>query len=215
MNKSLLVSLFVLFTLNVFAQQPDTKTAQTILNGVSEKYKSYSSVKADFSLKVENSANQATDNQTGTLYVKGNKFKLELNNQQIVCDNVTIWTFLKDANELQINNYEPDENSISPSQIFTIYEKNFLYGFIEEKTVNGKVFQVIELTPKDKTKSYFKIRLMINKTDKMVSQAKVFDKNGNKYTYEIQKFTPNVQLADNFFTFDSKKYPGIEVVDLR
>src|ERR1700761_4387368 len=144
MKKTLLVTLLIFVFANVFAQQPDTKTAQPILNGVSEKYKSFTSVKAEFTIKTEDGTGKTTDNQAGTLYVKGNKFKLELNNQQIVCDNVTIWTYLKDANELQINTYEPDENTISPSQIFTIYEKNFIYGFIEEKTVNGKVFQVIE-----------------------------------------------------------------------
>lgn len=116
---------------------------------------------------------------------------------------------------MQVNSYEPDENSITPSQIFTIYEKNFIYAFMEEKTVNGKVLQYIELTPNDKSKPYFKIRLGIDKTAKTVQNAIVFDKNGNRYTYEIKAFTPNPAIADSFFTFDTKAHPGVEVVDLR
>ena len=60
-----------------------------------------------------------------------------------------------------------------------------------------------------------KVRLAIDKAAKTIQSATVFDKNGNRYTYEIKKFTPNVELNDAFFAFDTKKYPGIEVVDLR
>ncbi len=209
--------LFFVFiiTNELLAQQPDTKTAKTILSGVSDKYKSYSAIKATFIIKTENSAGQPTDQKSGTLYVKGNKYKLEMSNQEVICNNAIIWTYLKDANEVQVNNYEPDDNTINPSQIFTIYENNFLVGYIEEKNQNGKIYQVIDMTPNDKTKSYFKIRLMIDKTLKVVYSAKVFDKNGNKYTYEIQKFTPNFSVTDGFFTFDTKTHPSVEVVDLR
>jgi len=43
----------------------------------------------------------------------------------------------------------------------------------------------------------------------------MFDKAGNRYKYTITKFTANVKVDDSFFTFDPKKYPGIEVIDLR
>jgi len=45
--------------------------------------------------------------------------------------------------------------------------------------------------------------------------AKVFDKNGNIYTYSIVKFTPNAAVTDDLFSFNKSKYPGVEIVDLR
>jgi len=214
MKKATLLLGLILCVSFISRAQQDPKATQ-ILNGVSAKYKSFTSVKADFSIKIENGQNKTTDTQTGTLYVKGNKYKVNLKNQEVTSDNNTVWTYIKEANEVQVNTYEPDENSITPSQIFTIYEKNFIYAFIEEKTVNGKVLQFIELTPNDKSKPYFKIRLGIDKAAKTVQNAVVFDKNGNRYTYEIKTFTPNPALADSFFTFDTKAHPGVEVVDLR
>ncbi|GDX52554.1 hypothetical protein LBMAG27_16010 [Bacteroidota bacterium] len=211
----LLVATSLILSVKSFAQSPDTKTAATILNGVSAKYKAYNSVKATFNMKTEGSNNKVTDIQTGTVYVKGNKYKLELANQEIFCDNIKIWTFLKDVNEVQVNNYEPDPDAITPTQIFTIYEKNFLCGYIEEQTINGKIYQIIEMTPNDKAKPYFKVRLMIDKFEKTIFSAKVFDKNGSHYTYEIIKFTPNPALIDTYFTFNTKDHPGVEVVDLR
>jgi outer membrane lipoprotein-sorting protein len=205
---------FGLISTLLSAQQNDSKATQ-ILSGVSAKYKTYSAVKADFTIKVESGQNKTSDLQSGTLYVKGNKYKVALKNQEVTCDNKTVWTFIKDANEVQINDYEPDESSITPSQIFTIYEKNFLYAFMEEKVVAGKTLQYIELTPIDKSKPYFKIRLGVDKNAKAVQNAVVFDKNGNRYTYEIKSFTPNPALADTFFAFDPKAHAGVEVVDLR
>ncbi len=199
---------------DIKAEKSDGK-AQQILKGVSEKYRSYKSVQADFVLKVENGQNNSKDQQTGTLFMKGNKYKLQINNQEIISDNNTVWTYLKDANEVQINSYESDDNTISPSQIFTLYEKNFLYAFSEEKTIGGKVIQFIDLTPNDKSKPYFKVRLAVDKIAKAVQSAVVFDKNGNRYTYEIMKLIPDPRISDNFFSFDEKKYPGVEVVDLR
>ena len=43
----------------------------------------------------------------------------------------------------------------------------------------------------------------------------MFDKGGNRYKYTITKFVPNANVSENYFTFDTKKYPGVEVIDLR
>ena len=50
---------------------------------------------------------------------------------------------------------------------------------------------------------------------KQVANVLIFDKNGNKYTYDVKTFASNVKLPESTFAFDSKKYPGVEVVDLR
>ena len=53
------------------------------------------------------------------------------------------------------------------------------------------------------------------KKDKSIQSWTMFDKSGNRYKYAISKFVPNVKVDDSFFTFDPKKYPGVEVIDLR
>ena len=56
---------------------------------------------------------------------------------------------------------------------------------------------------------------MINKKDKSLSSFTLFDKSGNRYKYAITKFNPTVKVEDAYFAFDPKKYPGVEIVDLR
>lgn len=203
-------------TMALFAiAQTNDPVATKILNDISAKYKNYNSLKTTFVLKVENVSGKITEEHAGTLYTKNDMFKLELSNQEIFCDGKISWTYLKDANEVQINNYDESEQSLIPSKFYTLYEKDYFYAMIEEKKVNDKVFQVIDLTPHDKEKTFFKIRLTIDKTDKSITSMKIFEKSGNRYIYDIQKMTPNLPLPESFFVFDIKKYPGIEVVDLK
>ncbi len=197
------------------SKQADKK-ADDILHGVSTKYKSYKSVKATFVITVENPKDKTNDVQKGTIYLKGNKYKLEIAGQDIISDGKTRWTFVKDANEVQIDNIKTDENSITPSNIFTMYEKGWLFKFNGEKTEKGMNYQLVELVPVDpKKKNIFKVKLTINKNDKFISTAKVFNNNGSIQTIAVDKMTPDAINDDALFSFTPAKYPGAEVIDLR
>jgi len=75
--------------------------------------------------------------------------------------------------------------------------------------------QEVELTPVDKTKPFFKVVIIVDKATKLISSTQVFEKNGNRYTYSMNNIVTNSTLADDMFAFDTKKYPGVEVIDLR
>ena len=75
--------------------------------------------------------------------------------------------------------------------------------------------QEVELTPIDKSKTFFKVLVDVDKATQTIRQTKVFEKNGNRYTYSVSSMTTNVPLPDNLFVFDQKKYPKVEVIDLR
>lgn len=191
------------------------KQSKALLEKVSKKYKGYKTLRANFVLKIETADNKIQDEQKGTIQLQGDKYRLDLNGQQVICDHATIWTYLKESKEVQINKYSPDKKSITPSQIFTVYEKDFLSAPIEQATENNTPVQIVDVTPIDKSKSFFKIKITLSKKDNSIKRFKVFDKNGNRYVYEIQKLEPNVSLNDTVFFFNPKNYPGVEVIDLR
>ena len=56
--------------------------------------------------------------------------------------------------------------------------------------------------------------LAIDKSS-VIAGGDVIEKNGNQYHYEVSGFSPNASVTDATFTFDTKKYPNVEVVDLR
>ncbi len=213
--KKFLLSTSALLFLSIFVWAQTDKKAKDILSGVSAKYKSYKSLKADFTYTLDNPQEKIKESQSGSIVLMGNKYRITIAGQEIISDGKTSWTYSKEMNEVQVNTVDPNEEGIKPSEIFTMYENGFLYRFVSEKVVGGKTEQSIELTPADKSKDFFKIVLTIDKHAKQIMKTVIFDKNGNRYTYAIKTFTPNPAVNDAYFSFDAKKYPGIEVVDLR
>lgn len=226
MKKYILLLLISVVSFNKLFAQPDDK-AKKILSGVSQKYKSYDAIKTDFTFTLENPQAGIKETQTGSLIAKSktNKFKVTMYGkkagskpavvQEIMSDGKNQWTYLKKDNEVQVNDVDKNADGVNPAQIFTIYEHGYKYLYTGEQKLAGKTCQVIELSPTDTKKPIFKIRLFIDKAQKQIYSALIFDKNGNKYNYTIRSFAATTSVPDNTFTFDAKAHPGVEVVDLR
>lgn len=193
------------------SSDPDAKK---ILDAVSAKFKNYKSVQAKFLLKIENASGKNIGTKTGTVYMKGTKYRISVTGQEIFCDGTNIWTYDKAAKEVTINKIDPSANSITPQKLFTnFYDKDFLYKLNGNVPVNGKPMQEVELTPIDKTKAFHKVLLYI--ANSFINTTKIFEKTGNRYTYSVSNMTTNGNIPDATFNFDAKQYPGVEVVDLR
>lgn len=191
--------------------------AKEILGEVSKKYRNYDVIKTEFSYTLENPQAKIKETQTGTLFVRSkvNKYKVILKGQELISDGKNQWTYLKADKEVQLSEVDNSSDALNPAKIFTIYEKGFKSVYTNDTKLNGKVLHNIDLTPLDGKRSFFKVRLQVDKLSKQITNAVIFDKNGNKYTYTIKTFTPNVKVPESTFAFDAKLYPGVEVVDLR
>ena len=195
--------------------QNDPK-AQEILDAMSKKYKEMSAFKAKFTYMLENDQTKVKESADGEILVKGSKFKLKLANQEIFNNGTTVWTYMKESNEVNISSYEPEEDDLNPTKIYTMYKKGYKYILISEHNDAGKIYSTVDLEPLDrKTSQLSKVRIVINKKDKTVKCWKIFEKNGNRYTYTVKNFTPNIKAEESEFSFDKAKYPGVEEIDLR
>lgn len=215
---SVVLSLVCLFT--SYAQPKgmgkNDPEAKKVLDAVSAKFKTFKSVQSAFSLKIENSAGKNLGTKSGMVYMKGTKYRVSVTGQDIFCDGSNISTYDKSTNELTITKIDPSANSITPQKIFTnFYDKDFLYKLNEDAKIGGRTVQQIELTPIDKSKPFFKVLVSVDKKTQTITSTKVYEKAGNIYTYSVAKMNTNATVNDAQFLFDSKKYPGVEVVDLR
>nr|WKN39961.1 outer membrane lipoprotein carrier protein LolA [Tunicatimonas sp. TK19036] len=198
---------------NVYAQY-DPK-AKEILDAMSNAYQQIGAFKSDFSYSMENADQSISEDFEGEISVKGDKYRLKMGGQEIINDGQTVWTYLEEVNEVNIDDYDPEEGDISPTQIYNAYKRGFKYTYLEDETIDGKSYQVVDLVPENADNQFFKIRLHISKDDKTLKKWKIFDKNGTSYTYEIDNFNPQASVTDELFTFDTSKYQDVEVVDLR
>jgi len=217
MMKKLLTGLVLFASLGATAQAPkamgkNDPEAKRILDGVSAKFKTYKAVQSKFTLKIENASNKVIGNKTGTVSMKGSKYRISVSGQEIFCDGASVYTLDNAAKEVTISKVDASANSITPQKLFTnFYDKDFLYKLNSDA---GNT-QEIELTPIDKTKPFHKVLLYINKATQTISATKIFEKTGNRYTYAVSSLNGNAAVPDAMFVYDAKKYPGVEVVDLR
>ena len=190
--------------------------ASALLKKVSAKYKAYTSSKTDYTIKIHFAEAKTDIVKKGTLYLKGAKFKMQIDEVISTCDGKNIWNYLPNEKQVQISVYDKADGNISPEKFFTLWEKDYIYRIKEKKTVNGKNTAVIEMSPTTKKNGgIFKIDVTINTSTNELMSFLIYEKNGTRTTYTINTTTPNISLAETFFTFDAKQFPGVEVVDLR
>jgi outer membrane lipoprotein carrier protein len=198
------------------AQAKYDPEAKAILDAVSARFKTFTSVQANFSYKVENAAGKALSSKTGSIQMKGTKYHVSFSGQEIFCNGTTVWNYDKAANEVTISKLDGSSGTVTPQKLFTnFYDKDFLYLLNGEKKAGSKTLQEIEMTPVDKSKPFHKVYLQIDKKAKTIYSTKVLENAGNRYTYTVTSMKTNVSMSENLFLFDKKKYPGVEEIDLR
>jgi len=210
-----LISALVLtfFSVSAWAQY-DPKALET-LDAMSKKYKSIESFEANIVCNMTNEVDKVNEEFKGKITVKGNKFRLVLPEQEVINNGATQWTYLPEAKEVNVDNYDPSSDDVNPSKILDMYKKGYKYLYIGDKTEGGATVEEIDLVPDKKDAQYFKIKMMINKKDKSIHSWTMFNKAGDRYKYTITKFNPAAKVEDSFFAFDPKKYPDVQVIDLR
>jgi outer membrane lipoprotein carrier protein len=190
--------------------------AKKVLDAVSLKFKTFSSVQAGFTYKVENATGKSLSTKTGNILMKGTKYKVSFGGNEIFCDGKTVWNFDKSSNEVTISNLDVSGGTITPQKLFTnFYDKDFLYVMNGEKKAGAKTLQEIEMTPTDKSKPFHKVYLQVDKSAKTIYSTRVLENGGNRYTYTVSNMKTNLPLTDNSFIFNKGKHPGVEEVDLR
>ncbi|SMD33689.1 Outer membrane lipoprotein-sorting protein [Reichenbachiella faecimaris] len=187
--------------------------AKEVLDAMSAKYQKIPAFKAEFSYTMEDDSDDIDEGFKGTILVRGDKYKLVMDEQEVTFDGSDIYTYLKEENEITISGYDPEEEEISLSNIFNIYKIGYKYVYTESR--NNGTIDVVDLVPEDRDKEYFKIRMEIMTSDKSLKSFKVFDKSGSRYLYKVLSFKEDTSITDKTFVYDKTKYPGAEVIDFR
>jgi len=218
MRKLYFLLLLSMFAGHSFAQKEaaNDPDAKKILDAVSAKFKTYKSVQATFTYKVENGQGKAISTKKGTVYMKGTKYRVSFVGQEIYCDGSTVWTYDKSSNEVTITKLDDSNNTVTPQKLFTnFYDEDFLYKLNGESKVAGRTVQEIEMTPNDKNKTFHKVYVLVDKNAKTIYSTKVLQKDGDRYSYTVNTLNGNANIPDTKFVFNKQDYPGVEEVDLR
>lgn len=216
MRQFILVAILSFFVVAGYSQQ-DAK-AKEILEKVTKTTQSLASIDAKFSYEMNNKTENIQEKSVGTIILKNKKYKLNIPQMglQVTCDGKTIWTYMVNSNEVTISNLDEETDEVmDPSRIFTIYERGFNYKFAGESVDGGVPVYNIDLSPQKPTGDISSIKLMIDKQKMLIHGANMVGKDGNKYNVIINQFKTDGVYKDADFVFDTTKYKGVEVVDMR
>ena len=203
-----LITLFLSFSVTVFSQD-----ASQILNSLSEKTKSYKNISIDFDFKYENELEDIREKKSGKIIIENEKFKLEIDDQIIVCNGKDQWIYSKETNEVQILEYDRTNEFMNPKNLLNIYEQGYNYRYDKEIEIDSKFYHLIDLFPNEENNEIIKISLAISKDENMVKKIEAFESNGAIYTYTVIKSRYNRKNLK--FDFDTSKYENIYIIDLR
>ncbi len=209
------VLLFAFTAVSAFGQY-DTE-AKEILDKLTERTKGFSSLKVKFNYIIQDQKSKEKENYTGTLYTKGEKYKLFFMKTEIFFNGKDLTSFAVEQKEATISTPDNDSEEINnPAKLLTIHESGFKFRYAGEVTIDAVETQLIELVPENREgKKYSKVKLWINKAENKIHMIKVIGKNGVNYQIEITEYKPNIKVTDQLFEFNEEAHPDVEVIDIR
>lgn len=193
---------------------------KSVLDKVASVNNGYKTILADFKFKTSSQGKEEYI-KSGKFLIKGNKYKLVMDDMEVLFDGKDNYTYIPKNKEVNITKPEPskiDKGDFffsNPRDVFKGYNKNFKSAFSKESSKDNNNQYLIDLFPTDLKTKYTRVRMSVQKQTYHINNMTLFLKDGTLYNLEFSNFKPNAEIQDKEFVFDLKKYPGAEVNDMR
>jgi outer membrane lipoprotein-sorting protein len=205
-----LFSLFIVTLLVVSAQAQNDPNAKKILDAVSAKVKSFTSITANFSINSVSSKGKNNGVKAGVISIKGAKYVLAQGKMQVICDGVKTYNY-DGAKTITVTTLEESGQSLSPQKILSgDYAKDFVCKLIGNKAGLSE----IEMKPIDPRKNFSKVSIFVDNAKSMITKAVILDKSNNTLQVSFSNLVSNKALDNALFVFNKAKYPkDVEILD--
>ena len=204
--RTLLLSAAFIFSVSIQAQD---KKAKALLDQVSAKVKSYSSITIDFKYSLSNAKENINQDSKGNVILKGDQYVLNFMGVTKLFDGKKTYTIVPEDEEITISKLnENDDNAITPSKMLTFFNSGYKYTMDIIQDVRGRKIQYVKLVPTNTKDQRKEILLGIDIQTKHIYNLIEFGKKGTKTTLTVNSFKTNQSLSKNQFTFAASKYPN-------
>lgn len=215
MKKRSLSTFMLLLTITLCAAQNGNESS-AILDKTYANFKASEGIRLSFTTSSLDKSDNPFGTQKGEAYIKGDKFKLEMEEMDVWFNGKTQWILIKEVNEVNISEPTGQEiASISPLALLSIYRNGYTLEAPAIETVNGKSAYQITMKPTGNNPDFTSVIASVDRTSHALLQVVLNFPNGTKTQIDITKYNANYQFSDAEFSFDEGKHPGVEIVDLR
>jgi chaperone LolA len=190
------------------------ETAQDILEKVRKKYDSISDAELKFSQKTKFELSRIQQNVKGTLFLKKtNKYRVETDDQTIVTNGETVWSYTMSNKQVLIDHFKMDENAMSPERVLAGAPKDFTSTLLGTEKLGKAEVVVLRLVPTNDQSLVKTMKLWVDNSTWLIKKVEIADVNGKQTEYMVTEVKTNMGLQDSCFIYQVPE--GTEVVDLR
>ena len=204
LKKQLLLLSAFCFTLISFGQ--NAEKAKSLLDEVYQKVSSYQNIQVDFKYALDNAEANTHQETRGDVIMEGDKYLFNLFGAQQLYDGKKVYTIVPENEEVTIEDYTEEENTVTPSKMLTFYRSGHRYAWDIQQKANGRMIQYVKLIPIDSKSEIQTILLGIDVETKHIYKLIETGRNGTKTTITVNSLKTNQPLSKSLFTFDEAKY---------
>ena len=199
--------LFILLLSHPLLSQ-NTEAARKLLDEVSGKISSFKNMKFDFTYVLENRPENIRQETNGSVTISKDLYRINFLGFEQLFDGKMTYTIVPENEEITIS--DPEEESefgINPSEILTIYKKDYAYQWDIKQNVMGTPVQFIKLIPNEEKKELKYLLLGIDMRTKLIYRLIEIGRYDTRTTLTLKNVKTNINLRDDFFLFDKNKNP--------
>ena len=204
--RNIIASLVLLFATQVVTAQ---NNAEALIRLVVDQLKSHKNVEMVFTYQISPDGKNLGDSEKGHAWLQGEAYKIEMADQQTISDGKTIWSYLIEDEEVMVSN-ATDGTDNTPLKLLTSLDESYVATLTG---IDAQGLATIELAnPKGQ---YKRVTLKINTKKTELKSADIYMEDGSKVVITVEEMKFDQKLDDKFFTFDTKKHPKVDVIDMR
>ena len=189
-------------------------TVKDVTEKMQNRYQMIDDATAAFTKHVKLGFSDIEQTYSGTIMIKKpRKVRMETENETIVTDGVTVWLYSPINDQVIIDKYKENQNSVSPENFLLNLPKDYYATLLGTGKENNVPTATVKLVPKDDRSFVKSVKIEVDEKSWDVKTITILDVNDTETTYTIKDLKLNTNLSDKTFVFTPPA--GVEVVDLR
>jgi outer membrane lipoprotein-sorting protein len=139
---------------------------------------------------------------TGELVMQDDdQFRIITDDQTIVSDGDTLWTYSKPSNRVIIDHLTDSDEVLLPRQIFFYYTKDFQVRMKGEEEIRSNDCYTLEFTTKSGDSYIPKVKVWIDKEEWLPRKIEQTDLNNNRTIYLLRDIQIGLEMNNSIFQF--------------
>ena len=205
-TKNIIACIAFLFAAQAVSAQ---NNAEAFIRLIINQLKSHKNIEMTFNYQISPDGKNLGETEKGHAWLQGEAYKVEMADQQTISNGTTIWTYFVDAEEVMVSNASEGVDN-TPLKVLTSLDENYVASLTG---IDANGIATVELA--NPAGQYKRVTLKINTKKVELKGADVYFEDGNKFVITLEEMKYDQELDDKFFTFDTKKHPNVDVIDMR